>query len=145
MNIDAICLGLPPVSSWSFIHQFPFSEQYCIPRHEVPPLRPTVSIHSDVLERIAERVGRIVDDQRADFTRDMVVRAQMIACYPEKADAMVPHLENTPHLTPFRAAFAVELFRRHLDLHVQYLATHTFHRYVYLMRQLLIVVVCDDS
>jgi len=25
---------------------------------------------------------------------------------------MVPHLESIPHVTPFRAAFAVELFRR---------------------------------
>ena len=63
----------------------------------------------------------------------------MLAYYPEKADAMIPYLESA--VTPFTAAFAVELFRRHLNLHVQYLTTETFHRYVFLMRITLAIAV----
>jgi len=134
---------VPPLSSWTFVHQYPFSEACCTVVDEVPAFRPTVNIHSSVLERVAPFVGRVVDEQRAAFTRNVVVQAQMLAYYPDKADAMVPLLECA--ITPYTAAFAVELFRRHLHLHVQHLSTQTFHRYVYLMRQLLIVAVCDDQ
>jgi len=141
MNFNAICSDLPPVSEWTFVHQYPFSESCCTFQAKMPPLKPTVSIHSGVLERVALRVGRLVDERRVELNRHMVVQAQMLAYYPEKADAMVRHLEYA--VTPLTAAFAVELFRRHLDLHVQYLTEETFHRYVFLMRILLAIAICD--
>jgi hypothetical protein len=144
MTIESICSDLPDLSSWTFVHQYPFSEACCTPSppSAVPPLKPTVNIHSSVLERVALPVGRTVDEQRAAFTRNVVVEAQMLAYYPRKADAMIFYLESA--VTPYTAAFAVELFRRHLELHVQYMATETFHRYVYLMRKLSAVALFDS-
>ena len=141
MTVGAICSDLPDLSSWTFVFQYPFSESCCYVSSEAPALTPTVNVHSHVLERVAVAVGRTVDEQRAVFTRDVVVEAQMLAYYPGKADAMIPHLESA--VTPYTAAFAVELFRRHLELHVQYLSTETFHRYVYLMRVLHGIAVCN--
>ena len=140
MNFGAICSDLPPISDWSFVFQYPLSER-CLSRvKDDGELVPSVTIHSELLERVAPRVGRVVDEQRDDFCRHMVVQAQMLAYYPEKADAMIPYLESA--VTPFTASFAVELFRRHIDFHVQHLTTETFHRYVYLMRITLAIAVC---
>jgi len=142
MNFNAICADLPPVSEWTFVFQHLWHESRCTVSSELPELKPTVNIHSDVLERVAPSVGRTVDEQRVALNRHMAVQAQMLAYYPEKADAMIPHLESA--VTPFTASFAIELFRRHLELHVQYLHTETFHRYVYLMRKLYVVALFDQ-